>query len=58
VAFVSALGTSLKVSAAIVLAGLVLSLLLMRRTSPADAEATEQVMAPPHGRPAPRTATT
>lgn len=57
-AFVSALGTSLKLSAAIVLAGLVLSLLIMRRTSPADAQATEPVLAPPHPRPAPRTATT
>ncbi len=57
-AFVSALGTSLKLSAALVAAGLVLCLLIMRRTSPADAAPTVQVVAPPHPRPAPRTATT
>ncbi len=54
-AFVSALGTSLKLSAAIVAAGLLLALALMRRSTPVDAEPTHQVLAPPH-RPAPRTA--
>jgi EmrB/QacA subfamily drug resistance transporter len=57
-AFVSALGTSLKVSTAIVLAGLILSVVLMRRMSPADAQPTVQVLPPPHPRPAPRTAAT
>jgi EmrB/QacA subfamily drug resistance transporter len=55
-AFVSALGTSLKLSAALVAAGLLLTILIMRRTSPADAEPAHPVVAPPH-RPAPRTAT-
>jgi EmrB/QacA subfamily drug resistance transporter len=57
-AFVSALGTGLKVSTAVVLAGLILSVILMRRMSPADAQPTIQVLPPPHPRPAPRTATT
>jgi MFS family permease len=54
-AFVSALGTSLKISAALAAVGLVLTLVLMRKQSPVDAAPTEPVMAPPH-RPAPRTA--
>jgi len=54
-AFVSALGTSLKISAALVAAGVVLTLVLMRKSSPVDAEPTVQVAAPPT-RPAPRTA--
>jgi EmrB/QacA subfamily drug resistance transporter len=54
-AFVSALGTSLKVSAALVALGLVLAFALMRRFSPADAEPSHPVMPPPT-RVAPRTA--
>ncbi len=53
-AFVSALGTSLKLSAALVLVGLVLSMLLMRRTSPADAAPVPPVVGAPTPRPAPR----
>jgi hypothetical protein len=57
-AFVSALGTSLKLSAALIAAGLVLAMLLMRRTSPADAEpAEEPVIATGLPRPAPRSST-
>lgn len=56
-AFVSALGTALKISAALVLAGLVLTLLLMRRQGPVDDDEPERglpppVAAPPHRPPA------
>ena len=52
-AFVSALGTSLKISAGLVLAGLVLTVLLMRRQDPVDDDVggevtTPPVAAPPH----------
>jgi predicted MFS family arabinose efflux permease len=58
-AFVSALGTSLKISAALVVLGLLLTVLLMRRLPPVDPEeptgAAEAapVVAPPTPRPAP-----
>jgi hypothetical protein len=54
-AFVSALGSSLKLSAALIVAGLVLALLIMRRQAPADADVPHPVIAPPT-RPAPRVA--
>jgi hypothetical protein len=54
-AFVSALGVSLKLSAGIVVLGLLLALALMRRSAPVDAEPSHPVLAPPH-RPAPRVA--
>lgn len=54
-AFVTALGTALKLSAALVAAGLVLAVVLLRRTSPADATATAPVAGAPTPRPAPRT---
>jgi hypothetical protein len=52
-AFVSALGTALKISAGLVLAGLVLTLLLMRRQDPVDDDEPAEgslppVAAPPH----------
>jgi EmrB/QacA subfamily drug resistance transporter len=53
-AFVSALGTSLKLSAALIAVGLVLAMVLMRRSSPADAEPVPPVLASPVPRPAPR----
>jgi hypothetical protein len=53
-AFVSALGTSLKLSAALVVLGLLLTLAIMRRQAPVDA-APHPVIAPPT-RPAPRLA--
>ena len=40
-AFVSALGTSLKISAALVLLGIVLAVVLLRRTEPADARRSD-----------------
>jgi len=52
-AFVDALGTSLKLSAALVVLGLLLTVLLMRRSATADAEPTPPVLASPI-RPAPR----
>jgi EmrB/QacA subfamily drug resistance transporter len=54
-AFVSSLGTSLKLSAALVLLGLVLTIAIMRRQAPADADLPHPVIAPPT-RPAPRAA--
>jgi hypothetical protein len=54
-AFVSALGTSLRLSAVLVAVGLLLTVILMRRSSPVDAEAAAPVMPPPT-RPAPRMA--
>jgi EmrB/QacA subfamily drug resistance transporter len=56
-AFVDALGTSLVVSAALVVLGLLLAVVLMRRSTPADAEPTPPILAPPSPRPAPRRAT-
>ena len=54
-AFVSALGTSLKLSAGLVAAGLVLAIVLLRRSSPVDAEPVHQpVLATGMPRPAPR----
>ena len=53
-AFVSALGTSLKISAGLILVGLLLSMVLMRRSSPADARAVPPVVGSPTPRPAPR----
>jgi EmrB/QacA subfamily drug resistance transporter len=55
-AFVDALGTSLKLSAALVVLGLLLTVLLMRRSAAADAEPTPPILAPPI-RPAPRRTT-
>jgi hypothetical protein len=52
-AFVSALGSSLKLSAALIVAGLVLTLLIMRRQAPVDVDLRHPVIAPPT-RPAPR----
>jgi len=55
-AFVDSLGTSLKLSAGLIALGLVLSMILMRRDSPADAAApAAPVLATPMPRPAPRT---
>ncbi|MFL5821028.1 MAG: MFS transporter [Solirubrobacteraceae bacterium] len=54
-AFVNALGTSLKLSAALVLLGLVLTLAIMRRMAPVDTDLPHPVVAPPT-RPAPRAA--
>lgn len=56
-AFVDALGTSLKLSAALIAIGLILTLILMRRTTPADAAAPAvPVLGAPTPRPAPRPA--
>lgn len=55
-AFVDALGTSLKLSAALVVLGLLLTVLLMRRSAAADAGPTPPILAPPI-RPAPRRTT-
>jgi EmrB/QacA subfamily drug resistance transporter len=52
-AYVSALGTSLKISAALVLAGLILTVLLMRRQDPVDDE-EPAARAPPVAAPAHR----
>jgi hypothetical protein len=55
-AFVSALGFSIKLSAGLVILGLLLTIVLMRRQDPVDETAsTHPVIAPPH-RPAPRLA--
>ena len=56
-AFVSALGTSLKISAGLILLGLILSMALMRKSSPADAAPVPPVPGAPTPRPAPRRAT-
>jgi EmrB/QacA subfamily drug resistance transporter len=54
-AFVSALGTALKLSAALIAAGLVLAIVLLRRSGPVDAEPVEEpVIATGMPRPAPR----
>ncbi len=54
-AFVSALGTALKISAGLVLVGLVLTVLLMRRQDPVDDEEPAEGITPPVGAPAHRT---
>jgi EmrB/QacA subfamily drug resistance transporter len=46
-AFVSALGTALKISAGLVLAGLILTLLLMRKQDPVDDDEPAQAEPPP-----------
>jgi len=53
-AFVSSLGTALKLSAALIVIALVLSMALLRRSTPTDADATAPVPAPAHPHPAPR----
>ncbi len=53
-AFVDSLGTSLKLSAALILGALVLTLVLMRKSSPVDAEPVPPVLASVTPRPAPR----
>jgi hypothetical protein len=55
-AFVDALSISLKLSAALVVLGLLLTVVLMRRSAAADAEPTPPILAPPI-RPAPRRTT-
>lgn len=52
-AFVSALGTSLEISAFLVLVGVVLALVLLRRSEPADAAASDHPVASATPRPAP-----
>lgn len=52
-AFVSALGTSLELSAFLVLAGVALALVLLRRTEPADAAASDHPVGSATPRPAP-----
>ncbi len=53
-AFISALGSSLKVSAGLVLLGALLALVLLRRSSPADAAANDHPVSSVTPRPAPR----
>ena len=53
-AFVSALGTSLKISAALVLVGIVLAIALLRRSEPADAKPIDELAPSVTPRPAPR----
>jgi EmrB/QacA subfamily drug resistance transporter len=53
-AFVSSLGTALKLSGVLVLIGLVLAIVLLRRTSADDARPTPPVVGAPTPRPAPR----
>jgi EmrB/QacA subfamily drug resistance transporter len=53
-AFVSSLGTSLQISATLIVIGLVLTIVLMRRSTPADAEPVPPVPGAPTPRPAPR----
>jgi EmrB/QacA subfamily drug resistance transporter len=55
-AFVSALGTSLKLSAALIAAGLVLAIVLLRRTPADAAPPAVPVLGAPTPRPAPRPA--
>ncbi len=52
-AFVSALGTSLKVSAALVVVGIVLAVALLRKSGPVDAEPVDQLTPSVTPRPAP-----
>ena len=53
-AFISALGTSLKVSGALVVVGAFLALILLRRSAPEDAEPADQLVGAMTPRPAPR----
>lgn len=53
-AFVDALGISLKLSAVLIAIGLVLTIVLMRRSSPVDGAPTPPVLGSPTPRPAPR----
>jgi EmrB/QacA subfamily drug resistance transporter len=53
-AYVSALGTSLKISAALVAVGIALAVALLRRTEPADAQAVSELAPSVTPRPAPR----
>ncbi len=55
-AFVSALGTSLKISAGLLALGLVLTVILMRRQGSVDEDVPVPIAVPPH-RPLPRRAT-
>ena len=55
-AFVSALGTSLKISAGLVLVGIILATALLRNSEPADAEENDELMPSVTPRPAPRPA--
>lgn len=52
-AFVSALGTSLKLSAVLIMFGIVLAAVLLRRSAPIDAAPSEQPVGSPTPRPAP-----
>ena len=52
-AFVSALGTSLKISAALVAVGIVLATALLRRSSAEDAEPIDEIAPSATPRPAP-----
>ncbi len=56
-AFVSALGTSLKISAALVLAGIVLAVALLRKSESADAQPIAELAPSVTPRPAPLTVT-
>ena len=53
-AFIEALGTGLKISAALILVGIVLALVLLRRSEPADAEPSSELAPSVTPRPAPR----
>jgi EmrB/QacA subfamily drug resistance transporter len=53
-AFVSAFGTSLKLSVGLIVAGFVLAIALLRNTSPADADPVPPIVATGQPRPAPR----
>jgi EmrB/QacA subfamily drug resistance transporter len=55
-AYVSALGTSLKISAALVLVGIVLAVALLRKSVPADAQPIDELAPSVTPRPAPRAA--
>lgn len=55
-AFVDALGTSLRISAAVIATGLVLTIVLMRRSEPVDEPVAAPVLGAPTPRPAPRAA--
>lgn len=52
-AFVSALGTSLELSAALIVLGAILAVVLLRRSTPADAAASDQPVSSVTPRPAP-----
>jgi len=53
-AFVDSLGTSLKLSAALIVIGLILALILIRRSDPVDAKPIPPVGVTPVPRPVPR----